>query len=406
MTIIKRCEKEVPGSWADKQLQARTWLGHFVPHYTGRCSPVAEDVDRCPAKHSTVDSDDDSKKWLDIQDPSDQPRIAALEQLIDRIKADVTLYVHGYNTCAVECAHSERTVLTSKRIEYWRQWEGKCRLMQLLHNHRTTATGESLLQQLGWQMADGVSAHLGRIDRDKAKHNQLKTTPKYNARQKALRLEKREREATDTELIAWAAALKEKAREKQRHKYHAKKRLLYEAEEMKKGGEAAALPAVVEGEAVTTQAAEVTVVKRKRGRPRKQGKVLEESKVEGGEKRTQSGCETGSVATAGRPNAVGGGIVGTSKKRGRPSTVKPVERENSTPNITAPPRSSTTAKKRRRTNTGKEVAVGEKVTEKSLENHMEITPALLPLPTANTGAKRPVLKTLMMANMTVGVRVM
>ena len=32
MTIIKRCEKDVAGSWADKQLQAATWLDHFVPH--------------------------------------------------------------------------------------------------------------------------------------------------------------------------------------------------------------------------------------------------------------------------------------------------------------------------------------------------------------------------------------
>ena len=37
MTVIKRCEKEVPGTWADKQQQAKTWLAHFVPHYSRRC---------------------------------------------------------------------------------------------------------------------------------------------------------------------------------------------------------------------------------------------------------------------------------------------------------------------------------------------------------------------------------
>ena len=31
MTIIKRCKKEVQGTWADKQLQAATWLDYFVP---------------------------------------------------------------------------------------------------------------------------------------------------------------------------------------------------------------------------------------------------------------------------------------------------------------------------------------------------------------------------------------
>ena len=132
---------------------------------------------------------------------------------MERMRTDVTLYIHGYNTCAVECAHGERTVHTSKRVEYWSSWEGKCRLVQLLHNHRTRETGESLLQQLGWQVADGVSTHLSRIDRDKAKHHQLKTAAKYNARQKALRLEKKERAATDSEHRAGRGAEAKGARE-------------------------------------------------------------------------------------------------------------------------------------------------------------------------------------------------
>ena len=122
MTVIKRCEKEVLGSWADKQQQAKKWLAHFVPHYSRRCLPDAED--RCPASHSAVD--DDGKRWLDSGHAADVGRIAQLEQLVERMRADVTLYVHGYNTCAVECAHGERTVHTSKRVEYWSSWEGRC----------------------------------------------------------------------------------------------------------------------------------------------------------------------------------------------------------------------------------------------------------------------------------------
>ena len=138
MTVIKRCEKEVPGTWADKQQQqAKTWLAHFVPHYSRRCLPDA--VDRCPASHNTAD--DDSKRWLDGEHPQDNEKITALALLVERMKADVTLYIHGYNTCAVECAHGERTVHTSKRVEYWSSWEGRCRLVQLLHNHRTRGTG-------------------------------------------------------------------------------------------------------------------------------------------------------------------------------------------------------------------------------------------------------------------------
>ena len=259
MTIIKRCEKEVSGSWTDKQQQARAWLAHFVPHYSRRCLPDAED--RCPASHNTAD--EDGKRWLDGEHPQDKAKITALTLLVDRMKADVTLYIHGYNTCAVECAHGERTVHTSKRVEYWASWEGRCRLVQLLHNHRTRGTGESLLQQLGWQVADGVSTHLSRIDRDKAKHHQLKTAAEYNARQKALLFEKKERAATDVELVARAAAQKQKTAAKQRHKYYAKKRLLYEAEKGKNGEEAV----VEERTQVVAPGAEA--VKRKRGRPRK-----------------------------------------------------------------------------------------------------------------------------------------
>lgn len=253
MTIIKRCEKEVQGTWADKQLQAATWLDHFVPHYSGRCVSAVEQ--HCPARHTpTVDA---SRKWLDEEHAKDKVKIAALLQLIGRMKADVTLYIHGYNTCAVECAHGERTVLTSKRIEYWTNWEGKCRLVQLLHNHRTRATGESLLHSLGWQVTDDVSTQLGKIDRDKAKHHETKTSPAYNGRQKAIRVEKKTRIATDPELIARAAAKKQKKSEKQRHYYSAKKQLLYEADGRKKG---------VVGD---TDAAAVQGLARKRGRSRK-----------------------------------------------------------------------------------------------------------------------------------------
>ena len=264
MTIIKRCEKEVPGTWADKQLQAAIWLGHFVPHYSGRCVSVVDRHD-CPAKHTTTQ--DNSKRWLDGEHAADKVRIAALWVLVGRMKADVGLYIHGYNTCAVECAHGERTVLTSKRIEYWTNWEGKCRLVQLLHNHRTRATGHSLLQGLGWQVTDGVSTQLGKIDRDKAKHHGIKTSPAYNGRKKAIRVEKKTRSATDPELMARAAAQKQKTREKQRHYYSAKKQLLYEAEGRKtEGGD--------------TDVAAVQVVVRKRGQPRKTVQTTEDGDKE------------------------------------------------------------------------------------------------------------------------------
>ena len=50
MVMVKRCEKEVLGSWAEKQQQAKEWLNYLVPHYCNRCRPG----DGCPAKHTPV----------------------------------------------------------------------------------------------------------------------------------------------------------------------------------------------------------------------------------------------------------------------------------------------------------------------------------------------------------------
>jgi hypothetical protein len=299
MTVIKRCEKEVSGTWDEKRQQAKAWLDHFVPHYSRRCLPE----DGCPAKHSPID--DDSKRWLDEEYHKDKPKIAQLHQLIDRMKADVALYIHGYNTCAVECAHGERTALTSKRIEYWSNWEGKCRLLQLLHNHRTRATGETLLRELGWQVMEGVSTHLSRIDRDKAKHHQIKTTPSYNARQKSIRMEKKARDAGDPELVALAEMRKGKAKEKQRHRYFAKKQLLYQekkGEEEKKGGDEE-VEVEKGGDSHNTAAAEDG--QRKRGRPRKrkaEGKenVAPTAKRRGKRKKTDTTADSGTVLEDGQ----------------------------------------------------------------------------------------------------------
>ena len=145
--------------------------------------------------------------------------------------------------------------------------------MQLLHNHRTRATGHSLLQSLGWRMNDGVSTQLGKIDRDKAKHHQIKTSPVYNGRQKALRVEKKTRTAEDPELIARAEVQKQKTREKQRHWYSARKQLLYETD----GKE---VKSTDEGREADGTAATREVATRKRGRPKKKVQKAEDEDKE------------------------------------------------------------------------------------------------------------------------------
>ena len=225
--------------------------------------------------------------------------------LIGRMKADVGLYIHGYNTCAVECAHGERTVLTSKRIEYWTNWEGKCRLVQLLHNHRTRATGHSLLQSLGWQVLDGVSAQLGKIDRDKVKHHQIKTAAAYNGRQKAIRIEKKTRAAADPELIARAAAQKLKTREKQRHYYSAQRQPLYKAKAKRGGGG--------EERREGDGSAAGEVVKKKRGRPRKTAQPADDGDKENVDPRALN--ETASRKRVKSMAALGGAEAGPDSER-------------------------------------------------------------------------------------------
>jgi hypothetical protein len=220
MTMVKRCEKEVEGSWADKQRQAMQWLDFFVPHYRGLCVSG----DGCPAKHGASDQElragSDKKRFMDGQDPQDEEKIAALEELLARMKADVSMFVHGHHTCWVESSHNEKAVYCSKRVEMWRNWKGKCRLVQLFHNHGVEATADKVRQQLGWQVTEGVREQWRKIDRDKAKHREIKADPSYNRRQRELALERQARKVEAK--VAVAAAGKEKKR-KERERITAEK---------------------------------------------------------------------------------------------------------------------------------------------------------------------------------------
>jgi hypothetical protein len=211
MTVVKRCEKEVEGSWTDKQRRAAQWLDCFIPHYRGLCVPG----DGCPAKHSasgqelqhSLRSGDIMKRWLEGDDPQDEEKIPALEELIAKMKDNVSMFVHGHHTCWVESSHNEKAVYCCKRVEMWRNWKGKCRLVQLFHNHGVEKTADMVRQHLGWQVTEEVREQWRKIDRDKAKHREIKANPSYNRRQRELELERQARKVE-----ARAAAEKEKKR--------------------------------------------------------------------------------------------------------------------------------------------------------------------------------------------------
>lgn len=200
------------------------------------------------------------KRFLDETHPVDRSKITAITALVERMQGDVHLYVHGYHTCSVERANSERTAYTSKRVELYRNWRGKCKLVQLLHNHGATATASWVREHLGWQVTEDVRDHWRKIDRDKAKHRQIKSDPSYNRRKRQLEEERKARSAEAT------AATKEKRKEKEKkkkkaaaHRYHVKKQLLYPG---------------VDGAAAATGTAEIAEENRSslRGRKRKADK--------------------------------------------------------------------------------------------------------------------------------------
>jgi hypothetical protein len=221
MTIVKRCEQEVNGSWADKQRQAVLWLDCFVRHYRGLCVSG----DGCPAKHSTADHEaqhslrscDIGKRWLNGEDPQDEQKIAALEELIERMKADVAMFVHGHHTCWVESSHNEKAVYCCKRVEMWRNWKGKCRLVQLLHNRGVEKTGEAIRQRLGWQVAEEVREEWRKIDRDKIRHREIQAKPSYNRRRREVELEQKARK-DEAKAAAEAAVREEKKKQRERAK--------------------------------------------------------------------------------------------------------------------------------------------------------------------------------------------
>jgi len=69
-----------------------------------------------------------------------------------------------------------------------RNWKGKCRLVQLFHNHGVDATAAMVRQHLGWQVTEEVREQWRKIDRDKAKHREIKADPSYNRRQREIAL--------------------------------------------------------------------------------------------------------------------------------------------------------------------------------------------------------------------------
>ena len=173
----------------------------------------------------------EEKRFIDGKDPEDEAKIAALQQLIDKMKPDVAMFVHGHHTCWVESSHNERAVHTSKRVEMWRNWKGKCRLVQLFHNNMVEKTAEMVRKELGWQVTEEVREQWKRVDRDKVTHRKIKTDASYNRRQRELELQ---RNAENLERKAAAAAAEKETKRTEREKQKEEKEKQKEEKEKQK----------------------------------------------------------------------------------------------------------------------------------------------------------------------------
>jgi hypothetical protein len=259
LRLVKRAEA-LEGTWDEKAAQAVQWQKHIVPHYTATCGKDCphlerygrEGVDDLTAtadeqiigdgvSADAVDSestdtivpavaaaacaamalmdvkagDEESRRFLNIdlslpnlgkkglQFPADDTaRVNAITVLLERAMADAKLYVHGYSTCSLERFHSQRTVLTPKRIEYWRSWEGLAQLAALLHNEGYEMTTELVMTQLGMEMGATQHTLLQRLDRKKLYHKTRKEQPAYKQRNAELKREAQRRKAKEAPTAA------------------------------------------------------------------------------------------------------------------------------------------------------------------------------------------------------------
>jgi hypothetical protein len=142
-----------------------------------------------------VYQDDDGKNWLNPELPEHDAVITSLLALIERLKKDNDKFIHPYNTCCVERAHSERLAYTPKRVEYWKSWQGRCRLVQLIHNYGFHDSVRMLVSGFSWSYEDAVWDMIAKLDMARQKSMERKTDPQYNARKMTLEIQhKQQRE--------------------------------------------------------------------------------------------------------------------------------------------------------------------------------------------------------------------
>jgi hypothetical protein len=126
MGLIKQAE----GVHRGNVTAMRSWFNDrwafTMNHYTLTPCPAG-----CPCAFAgkPVDEKIKSKKhFFDLSKPKHKEKYDQIKVLVEAIGARVEEYIHGYSTCIGESAHRWRAVWTSKDIDYYASYEGRCHL--------------------------------------------------------------------------------------------------------------------------------------------------------------------------------------------------------------------------------------------------------------------------------------
>jgi hypothetical protein len=269
LRLVKRAEA-LEGPWEERAEQARKWMQYIIPHYTGKCDGNCPHKEQYGRKDVTSvgnfeesegeeeeDSDeeveekeaaaliidlvekeagfDNGRRFLNLDKnapncgkrgdypANDRKRVKAIAELIFKAMEDVNDYVHGFSTCSLERFHSQRTALTTKRIEFWSSWPGLLHFTALIHNEGYEMTTALLLAEIGVEIDDEALRKTRMLDCKRQWHKRRKEDPAYNQRKSQLALEGTRRKALEVSTSAslpsyktnsplyTAAELKEKA---------------------------------------------------------------------------------------------------------------------------------------------------------------------------------------------------
>jgi hypothetical protein len=150
-------------------------------------------IDAATALFDVHTGDREVRKFFDPEADSNKIILEKIAATIEMMCQHVELFVHGYYTCNLERFHSERTVYTNKRVEYWKNWQGLVHLSAMLHNLGFAEAVMRVMRRLHIVVTQANELLLLRVDRGKQWHKERKSSVEYSKRRTQLVYETKHR---------------------------------------------------------------------------------------------------------------------------------------------------------------------------------------------------------------------